>query len=289
MSRMATKPDNPFAAPDFSRLDALTDYYRIDNRRLRYAEIFRIGRNPIALFLLLTTRALHLKAPSFFRWVMRPPTRASLMRPDEVPRHVREAWTGITAAAMERGYRLALVYRGDFIGAIPEVYVAVFRSPDDRTGVSATYLRVRVGKQEHARAECLVGSRLADGRAITSTGTKGRLDSAPNTIVRYRPGLSPGALIDDHGDWVVREGFQPIIVPPDKPADLMFERERELCDHQVSRGPFVLITEREYEALTRLSATAAPAAVDPESRLGRRLGIVQGACFWLGLILVSGG
>jgi hypothetical protein len=242
---------NPYAAPQSEASRAPSAFYRVDNRRLSYAEYRRLSSDWFTLGFVLLLKALRVPVRSFFRFGLPRLERLTTFDLGAIPPRHSEAWREATAACEAAGLRLRLCYAIPVLGINKDAAAAVFLSEDGLVRATALFGRVRLGAVERVLTPFVVTSRLADGRRASSWNQLPFWDQPPSYITREFRGQAPAAVLVSHRDWVASQGWA---LEPWEPASLereCLEKEREFLDFLIARGAVVPMTEGEVERLVR--------------------------------------
>jgi hypothetical protein len=269
---MESSEFNPYAAPlSYESGDALTEYYRADYRGLTYREYWRISINIQTFLVLVLMKTLRLRArrlvPNAFVRIK----SLNLVPRDDVPPEVWEAWSVLMRDCGESDITLNFVTRSPIVGPGLTAYSASLLAEDEMTAATLTYERVQRARVDRVVVGYGVTSMLPDGRYAMTSGTRVVLDGPKEVLMNHLPGATIPQLLTAHRQWVANLD-QPIV-----PMSRAGQAARVLAatqlqfDHFVRRKFYVPMTEKEFEAIARLSAMPPKDAPPPETKYARFL------------------
>jgi hypothetical protein len=269
---MESEDFNPYAAPlSYESGDALTEYYRADYRGLSYREYWRISINIQTFVVLSVMKTLRLRArrlvPNAFTRIK----SLNIVPRDDVPPEVWEAWSVLMRDCGESDITLNFVTRTPIIGPGLTAYSASLLSADEMTAATLTYERVQRARVDRVVVGYSVTSMLPDGRYAMTSGTRVVLDGPKEILVKHLPGATIPQLLAAHRQWVAT--LEQPIVPMSRAgqARRVLAATQLQFDHFIRRKFYVRMTEKEFEAIARLSAMPVKDAPQPETRYGRLL------------------
>lgn len=286
MTDLDEPPDeNPYAAP--AVVDAPTEVYGIDSRRLGLGVYWRLSRGNVPGFLIMAACKLlgvRLRFPVGIPAI----ERLEFVDRDELPAHARAALGPLVAACEAEGFAYRFGYRIPVVGTTEDAVALVHQSADRRTRALAFYSRSRQGGILFEEARLWLGSDLADGRVLW-TGNGMHLIAPPRHVPDVVVGRDPAATIAAHRRRLAASTVPVVPVEPEALPALQLRREQESIAHAVERGVYRPLTESELaRVLSAAEAQAArPAFVD--TPLTRRLRNATGLLLlaWLAASLVG--
>lgn len=269
---MVSPDENPYAAPlSYERGDALTDYYKIDLRRPHFRELWRLVESPIPFLVLSVRKLLRLPSGRTAINAIRRPATLQILKHDDVPPEVWDAWSEGLQTCREQGLTLSFLHSLPSIGAGNSNYQASLLSADEMVSATCVYVRVRRGRIDRVVSGHAVSSMLADGRYANTMGVPQAFTRPSNVSVKRLTGASMSRLLEAHRARI--STFDQPIVRMERAGhyDRVLKAHQELFDEMVRRGVYVPLTEKEYESLIRPPAPPDTPAPAPESSTLRRI------------------
>jgi hypothetical protein len=224
----------------------MTTYFRLDGRKLTYAEYWRMAPDPFSFFIAAVRKLIGL--PVRFGFAIPRPDRLFIVDFGELPDAVGSAVRPLVHQARAMGLRLGFYHRL----AVPEPH---------RIGAAAalldeaewTCLYVIFGQDRQQRQlQLTCASRFADDSlAITTTMPK-TMEPVPTSRIERYPGADPAMLYARHHEHLERltsKGLVPLCIDPDRLADFVLDWEQRYIDFHIGRGVFVPMTDSELDRL----------------------------------------
>ena len=222
---------NPYAAPDLGAvLLAPTSVYRLESRRVSYAEYRRMSGNLVIFAILAALKTL--RVPYRFEFGITRVDQLHLVDREAIPEHALREIADAVTACESAGMSFQFSFRVPTVGSNSEAFGVVFLSNDRRTLGLAIYARSRINQIEKHESSFTASSELADGRCIgVSNGTRG-LDNPPRYDGWNRRGRPAAEVLDEHRDRLGSLGGAAVPFDPDRLVQAQLDREHETIDFQ---------------------------------------------------------
>jgi hypothetical protein len=184
---------------------------------------------------------------------------------------VWEAWSVLLHDCKESDITLNFITRTPIIGPGLTAYSASLLSADEMTAATLTYERVQRARVDRVVVGYGVTSMLPDGRYAMTNGTRVVLDGPKEILMNRLPGATIPQLLTAHRQWIATLD-QPVV-----PMSRAGQAARVLAatqlqfDHFIRRKFYVPMTEKEFEAIVRMSAMPVKDAPPPETKTARFL------------------
>jgi hypothetical protein len=168
-------------------------YYRIDTRRLRFAELWRIS--PGLGFLVGALKKIlgvPLRVGTLVPWL----DRLEVLPRGGLPPDVAGAVEPVASQWAALGFRRVLDYTVDMRDPGSRAFAAALLAPDGRAIAQVMFVEVRRGELVRRRVESNCAARFEDGRWCGVSSGRKRMDAPPEFCSANRPGSPPAQLYD---------------------------------------------------------------------------------------------
>ncbi|MGD9722315.1 MAG: hypothetical protein AB7O59_11260 [Pirellulales bacterium] len=181
--------DNPYASPRVGAGES--SYYQFVPTNASFGEIWHLTfPNVVAFAIVALAKCVRLKVATPLGFA---PEQITMAGPSALPAEARHAMAPSLAELAAAGFTPKLVQSLPLVGNA-EVHTLIHANHDGTILGSTVYARhVRRSQMYHA-----VGSKLADGRFLSTSGAPERLRNPPQMEVLRRRGASIAALLELH-------------------------------------------------------------------------------------------
>ena len=255
-------------------------YFKIDSRRLSFAEYWRMSPG---LGFLIAALLKVLRIP--LRIKVGVPYPEGLLRADPSELDVdgrrarlRRDFEALGAA----GFSLQFLYKQPSINPDGSAVAAAFLSEDGLTyAVVIDSVTRAAGKTLRQKILSLVTPISGGGHLITSTDRKG-LKSPPEYALQIRRSRKAAKVIEHHRRRLLApEGSGATRLEPDRMEEFVLGLERRAHQYQIERGVFVEMSDAEVEKLRRSKPTG--------QRVARPIRWLRGWALWPVAVAVAAG
>jgi hypothetical protein len=203
------------------------------------------------------------------------------LAPENLSVRAREQLKPVADQALALNLRYAFSYWLPTVGTI-EGAAATFLSEDGRSILLIIYARTWTQVMVDEKVAYAFVTRLANGNAIVTSGSKGDLDTPPNLLGESHPGMPMPELVARHSERL-REVSSSVVPVHDvnQLEEILREYERENFAYNVNRGVYVPVSPSELARLQRL-AVATPDA--PKAKAKQRFQGIEMFC-WITLAI----
>lgn len=234
---------NPYQSPGWLDAEAPYSYYKIDSRKVRYAEYWRLLPNPFAFLVAAGLKLLRVPVGLGGGWIY--PVQLTRLTADELPSHAHDALRASIARWEEQRFRLVLY---DTIATLgdQENYTATLLGEDGLVVSQATYVRVTPasGKTEERTVNsCL--SKFSDGRFLVTTAAEKELNPPPQFDRASLPGGTIAEILEHHRGRLDKIRERPIAFEDSQLEDLRRQLDNIQMEYFLDRGLDVPMTPKE--------------------------------------------
>ncbi len=245
-----------------------TRYYRLDNRRITYAEYLRIVRS-WKVIILWVAKLLNIQLRARLGWPYFESVRDMEVQEADFPARAREQLQPLLDQWMKLGFHSPRFFTFESIcGETQASFISMFHN-------SGTALRLlhRVNANvtpPKEKLQAVLLNELRDGTFFLASDRRPESISVPGTVGNHLLKATPEQLLAFHrqklAELPIGNPAQPAATP-DLQDDLWDRLEKRLRDYSFQRGIFVWMTPEEVaEEQGRLAAVKAlPESVNPEN------------------------
>ncbi|MCA9118605.1 MAG: hypothetical protein H6822_03980 [Planctomycetaceae bacterium] len=268
---------NPYEAPQYQATLSSLTYYQPLTTKLNLGEYRRISKNWFEFVLGVCLKFLRIRLPMSFAFA--DTAHFQRLTPQDLSVRAREQIKPVADEALALKLKYAFSYWLPTVGTI-EGAAATFLSEDGRSILLIIYARTWTQVTADEKVAFAFVTRLADGKAIVTSGSKADLDSPPHLLGESHPGMPMADLLNRHQQRVREVGTSIMpVYDENQLEEVLREYERENFAFNVERGVYVPVSQRE---LARLQQLAVAAPVAPKSKAKQRFQGIEMFC-WITL------
>lgn len=258
---------NPYEAPRFDAASAPegtsddgTVYYQTDTRKLRYAEYWRMARNPFEFLIASMLKTLRIRLPMAFAFAG--PGGARRIDPSTVSPEARQEIARIAEPLTGLGMHYLFSYTLQSVGAV-ESAAACFLSADGEIVAQVIFVRTWTKLASDRKTQFALISQLADGRLLLTSGAKQELDGPKDVyLAESLPGRSPAEVWERHRARLAEQRQSAIMFRDEREVGLLLKQnETRVAEFNIGRGVWMPITPADVERLRQAATQTAPPAV----------------------------
>jgi hypothetical protein len=208
--------------------------YKVDSRRLTYAEYWRFSPNPLVFLLAAGVKLLGVSVDLGFGFVC--PLQLTRLPPEALSPHAAAALGPSVAEWQNQRMHREFYYTVAVVGN-QESCAAVFLSEDGLVLAGAMYVRTTVGggqTDEQTANSCL--SKFRDGRFVGTTTAKMELNAPPQFDKARLPGRGIPDILAHHRDRLGQIAEAPIRFESSQVEHLVRELNEIEVAYYRSRG-----------------------------------------------------
>ena len=166
-------------------------YYRVDTRRLRFGELWRISPGPgFVVGAAMKLLGIPLRVSTLVPWL----DGLTVLKPGEVPPEVGQTLDAVAEQWRALGFRRVLDYTVDMRDPGSRAFAAALLSGDGRILAQVMFVEARTaqGVRRKVETNCLV--RFEDGSWCGVSSGRKQMDGPPEFFTAHLPGRPPQEL-----------------------------------------------------------------------------------------------